>query len=71
MYVTVASPYPPDRGATITHEGMLQVQRSKVDLFCPQKNFYMLENESIDEMFIRFTKITNGLSSLGDTIDND
>ena len=31
----------------------------------------MLENESIDEMLIRFTKITNGLSSLGDTIDND
>ena len=33
--------------------------------------FYMLENERIDEMLTRFTKITNGLSSLGDTIDND
>jgi len=31
----------------------------------------MLENESIDEMLTRFTKITNGLSSLSDTIDND
>jgi len=30
----------------------------------------MLENESIDEMLTRFTKITN-LSSFGDTIDND
>ena len=31
----------------------------------------MLENECIDEMLTRFTKITNGLSSLDDTIDND
>jgi len=31
----------------------------------------MLENESIDEMLTRFTKTTNELSFLGDTIDND
>ena len=31
----------------------------------------MLDNESIDEMLTRFTKITNGLSSLGDSINND
>jgi len=31
----------------------------------------MLKNENIDEMLTRFTKITNRLSSLGDTIDND
>ena len=31
----------------------------------------MLENKNIDEMLTRFTKITNRLSSLGDTIDND
>ena len=30
----------------------------------------MLENEYVDEMLTRFTKITNGFS-LGDTIDND
>ena len=55
-----------------THEGTLQVKRSKIDLFCSQyKNFYMLEHESIDETLTQFTKITNGLSSLGDTIDND
>ena len=30
----------------------------------------MLENESIDEMLTLFTKITNDLFSLGDTIDN-
>ena len=29
------------------------------------------ENESIDDMVTKFTKITNGLSSLSDTIDND
>ena len=31
----------------------------------------MLDNESIDEMLTHFTKIFNGLSSLGDSIDND
>ena len=30
----------------------------------------MLDNESIDEILTRFTKITNGLSSLGDSSDN-
>ena len=56
----------------ITHEGTSQVKRSKIDLLCSQyENFYMLENESIDEMLTRFIKITNGLSFLGDSIDND
>jgi len=56
----------------ITHEGTSQVKRSKIDLLRSQyENFYMLENESIDEMLSRFTKITNRLSSLGDSIDND
>ena len=31
----------------------------------------MLDNETIDEILSRFTKITNRLSSLGDKIDND
>ena len=31
----------------------------------------MNENETIDDMVRKFTKITNGLSSLGDVIDND
>ena len=39
----------------ITHEGTSQGKRSKVDLFRSQyENFYMLENESIDEMLTRF-----------------
>jgi len=31
----------------------------------------MNENENIDDVITEFTKITNGLSCLGDTIDND
>jgi len=56
----------------ITHEGMSQVKRFKVDLLRSQyENFYMLENGSIDEMLTQFTKITNDLSFLSDTINND
>jgi len=57
---------------TITRDGTFQVKRSKPDLLRSQyENFYMLESESIDEMLPRFINITNGLSSLRDTIDND
>jgi len=31
----------------------------------------MNENNIIDEMITKFIKITNGLTSLGDSIDND
>ena len=31
----------------------------------------MHNNDSIDDMVTRFTKITNGLTSLDDAIDND
>ena len=31
----------------------------------------MNEDESIDDMIIKFTKITNDLASLGDEIDNN
>jgi len=38
---------------------------------CSQyENFYMLDNESIDEMLTLFTNITNDYL-LGDSIDND
>ena len=48
------------------------MKRAKIDLLRPQyENLCMHDNESIDEMVTRFTKITNGLSSLGDKIDND
>ena len=48
----------------ITHEDISQFMRSKKDLLCSQyENYYMLDNEAIDEMLTRFTKINNGLSS--------
>ena len=56
----------------VTHEGTSQVKRAKIDLLRSlYENFCMQENETIDDMVTRFTKITNGLSSLGDGIDND
>ena len=48
------------------------MKRVKIDLLRSQyENFSMQEHETIDNMVTRFTKITNGLSSLGDGIDND
>jgi len=56
----------------VTHEGTSQVKRVKIDLLRFQyENFTMHENESIDDMVTKFTKITDGLASLGDAIDND
>jgi len=56
----------------VTHEGTSQVKRAKIDLLCSQyEKFSMHENESIDDMITKFTKINNDLSSLGDAIDND
>ena len=56
----------------VTHEGTSQVKRVKIDLLRSQyKNIKMHENESIDDMITKFTKITNGLFSLGDEINND
>ena len=44
----------------ITHEETSQVKRSNIYLLHSQyENFYVIENESIDEMLTRFTKITN------------
>ena len=51
----------------VIHEGTSQVKRTKIELLRSQyENFNMNENEIIDNMIIRFTKITNELSSLGD-----
>jgi len=56
----------------VTHEKISQVKRVKIDLLRSQyKNFTMHDNDTIDDMVIRFTKITNGLTSLGDAIDKD
>jgi len=56
----------------VTHEGTLQVKRAKIDLLRSQyKIFTMHDNDTIDGKVKRITKITNGLASLGDAIDND
>jgi len=42
----------------VTHEGTSQVKRAKIDLLRSQyENFTMHENESIDDMIIKFTKM--------------
>jgi len=54
----------------VTHEGTSQMKRAKIDIMCSQyENFCMNENESIDEMFTKFIKITNDFAFL--SIDND
>jgi len=56
----------------VTHEETSQVKRAKIDLLRSQyESFKMLEDETIDSMITKFTKITNALSSLGDDISND
>ena len=56
----------------VTHEGTSQVKRAKIDLLRSQyENFKMHENEFIDDKITNFTKITNGLASLSDEINND
>jgi len=50
----------------VAHEGTPQVKRSRGTLLYFQyKNFSMKEGESIQEMYIRFTTLTNELKSLG------
>jgi len=56
----------------VTHDGTSQVKRAKIDLLRSQyENFTMHANDTIDDMVTRFIKITNGLASLGDAINND
>jgi len=56
----------------VTHEGTSQLKRAKIDLFRSQyENFTVHEKDSIDDMVTMFTKIINGLASLGDASDND
>ena len=56
----------------VTHEETSQVKRAKIDLLHSKyENLTMHENDSVDDMITRFTKITIGLASLGDAIDND
>jgi len=46
----------------VTHEGTSQVKRVKIDPLCFQyENFIMHDNDTIDDMITRFSKITNSL----------
>jgi len=55
-----------------THEGTSQVKRAKIDLLTSQyEKFKMHENEAIDDMLTRFSKITNILITLDEPISKD
>jgi hypothetical protein len=52
----------------IHHEGTSHVKETRIDIGVRKfEIFEMSENESIDEMFARFTTIVNELRSLGKT----
>ncbi|XP_056693510.1 uncharacterized protein [Spinacia oleracea] len=56
----------------VTHEGTNEVKRSKIDLLMSKyERFEMHPQETIQEMFTRFTNITNELVSLGRIIPSD
>ena len=51
----------------VTHERTSQVKRAKIDILRSQyENFTMHDNDTIDGIVTRFTKITNDLTFLGD-----
>jgi cell division protein FtsB/Arc/MetJ-type ribon-helix-helix transcriptional regulator len=55
----------------ITYEGTDVVKESKLNILTTSYElFKMKENESISEMFTRFTDIINGLAALGKTYQN-
>ncbi|MDV3167264.1 MAG: hypothetical protein Q8784_02515 [Vigna little leaf phytoplasma] len=50
----------------VTHEGTNQVKESKLAMLVRDYELFMMkQNESISEMFTRFTNITNGLKAYG------
>ena len=50
----------------VTYEGTSQVRETKINLLVHQYELFKMQpNETIKEMFTRFTDITNNLKSLG------
>ena len=50
----------------IAYEGNTQVKQSKIDILVHSYELFKMQlDESISQMFARFTNITNGLKSLG------
>ncbi|XP_070045514.1 uncharacterized protein [Nicotiana tomentosiformis] len=56
----------------VAHEGTPQVKRSKgTRLYSQYENFTMKEGETIQQMYTRFTTLTNELKSLGRVISKE
>ncbi|GAV89529.1 UBN2 domain-containing protein, partial [Cephalotus follicularis] len=50
----------------VTYEGTNQVKESKISMLVHEYElFFMLDNESVSDMFTRFTTIINSLKNLG------
>ncbi|GAV86693.1 UBN2 domain-containing protein, partial [Cephalotus follicularis] len=55
----------------VTYEGTNQVKESKISMLVHEYElFFMHENESISDMFTRFTTIINSLKNLGKSYSN-
>ena len=55
----------------VTYEGTSQVKETKINILMHQyEMFKMKKEENINEMFTRFTLITNSLNALGKTFTN-
>jgi len=56
----------------VTYEGPSQVRETKINMFVHQYELFRMQpDETVKEMFIRFTDITNNLKSLGKTYTNE
>ena len=56
----------------VTYEGTSQVRETKINMFVHQYELFKMQpDETIKEMFTRFTDITNNLKSLGKTYTNE
>ncbi len=56
----------------VTYEGTSQVRETKISIFVHQYELFKMQgNETIKEMFTRFTQIVNSLNSLGKTFTNE
>ena len=56
----------------VTYEGTSQVKETKISILVRKYElFKMTSNESVKEMFTRFTHIVNSLDSLGKTYTNE
>ena len=56
----------------VTYEGTSQVRETKMNMYMHYCELFKMDvNESIKNMFTRFTNITNNLKSLGKTYSNE